>query len=91
MDPPESTDSDYWNQVFQNARDRLRWLECVPAPTAESKEVAADLRFEWSYLTIDFRQPHCQRLHPNRFARYNSRVLLALLRHAPVVIRRKTD
>ncbi len=75
----------YWNSVFETARARLRWLESISHPTAESHRVAESLRSEWVSLTIS-NTPHPERLHPDRFQLYHSPVTLALLKDAPVVI-----
>ena len=55
------------------------------APTIESRTVAESFCSEWTALTIGD-QPHPERLHPNRFERYHGRVMLALLKRAPIVI-----
>ena len=77
----------HWNNIFETARVRLRWLESIHHPSTESAAFAETLREEWASLTLGT-QPHPQRLHPDRFGRYHSRVMIQLLRHAPVVIRR---
>ena len=76
----------HWNNIFETARVRLRWLEAAHL-SPESRAVAETLRTEWTSLTLGA-SPHPQRLHPDRFGRYHSRVMVQLLRHAPVVIRR---
>lgn len=75
-----------WNDIFELTRMRLRWLEAVAVPTEQTRNVANQMKEAWELLTL-YGLPHPERLHQNRFDRYNTRMVAQIARHAPPVLR----